>query len=95
VPATLPPGRSRPGGIPVIVAGQDARKQPPWQSKRPPGGMSADWPGSGHGLSSGRRSSSRSNKCHTYAEAPRSRCECRPASAGVGIGTYGLARELC
>ena len=38
--------------------------------------------GPGHGLSSGRRSSSRSNKCHTYAEQPRSRCGCRPASAG-------------
>jgi hypothetical protein len=38
--------------------------------------------GSGHGLSSDRRSSSRSNKCHTYAEEPRSLCGCRPASAG-------------
>jgi hypothetical protein len=31
---------------------------------------------------SGRRSSSWSNRCHTYAEVPASRCGCRSASAG-------------
>jgi len=48
----------------------------------PVGGMSAYSCSPVQGRRSGRRSSSRSNRCHTYAEVPRSLCGCRSASAG-------------
>ena len=45
-------------------------------------GVSAYFCGLVHGRRSGRKSSSRSKRCHTYADVPRSRCGCRSASAG-------------
>ena len=74
---------TRPGQRPARQSKIRLTAERPDPTRNPTCGMTAYSCGPMHGRRSGRRSSSRSNRCHTYAEVPASWCGCRSASAGV------------